>query len=101
MKRKLPIRIWSLQSAAKKASDKVGGTVVYKGTRGGFGGYAVKVGNKYLRIDGTLDNPNLKLAKQMKSRYLSDVRAGHKDAAEYWRGQAAAYFTGNPNIKIG
>lgn len=29
-------------------------------------------------------------------RYKSDVKAGHKDAAEYWRGQAGAYFTANP-----
>lgn len=29
-------------------------------------------------------------------RYKGDVKAGHKDAAEYWRGQAGAYFTANP-----
>jgi hypothetical protein len=36
---------------------------------------------------------NIKLAMEMRDRYLDDVAAGHKDAAEYWRGQAAAYFT--------
>ena len=43
-------------------------------------------------------NPNLKLAKEMKSRYTDDLKAGHKSAAEYWRGQAAAYFTSNPAL---
>ena len=28
-------------------------------------------------------------------RYKDDLKAGHKDAAEYWRGQAGAYFTAN------
>ena len=32
-------------------------------------------------------------------RYKDDLKAGHKDAAEYWRGQAGAYFTANP-IKV-
>lgn len=44
-------------------------------------------------------NPNLKMAKGMRTRYHEDKRAGHKDAAEYWRGQAAAYFTANPRDK--
>ena len=29
-------------------------------------------------------------------RYKDDLHAGHKSAAEYWRGQAGAYFTANP-----
>ncbi len=33
-------------------------------------------------------------------RYKKDLQAGHKDAAEYWRGQAGAYFTANPTKKI-
>jgi len=36
------------------------------------------------------------LAFEMRDRYRDDVRAGHSGATEYWRGQAAAYFTGNP-----
>lgn len=43
-------------------------------------------------------NPNLPLAMSMRERYQDDLKAGHKDAAEYWRGQAAAYFTGNPKL---
>lgn len=30
------------------------------------------------------------------NRYKDDLKAGHKAAAEYWRGQAGAYFTANP-----
>jgi len=42
-------------------------------------------------------NPvNMTKALSMRSRYTEDLAAGHKDAAEYWRGQASAYFTGNP-----
>jgi len=37
------------------------------------------------------------LAYEMRQRYIDDKAAGHLDAAEYWRGQAAAYFTGNPS----
>lgn len=44
--------------------------------------------------------PNMKLAKEMRARYRGDVKAGHNDAAEYWRGQAAAYFTGNPKTFV-
>jgi hypothetical protein len=29
-------------------------------------------------------------------RYKDDLKAGHTSAAEYWRGQAGAYFTANP-----
>jgi len=29
-------------------------------------------------------------------RYKDDLKAGHSAAAEYWRGQAGAYFTANP-----
>lgn len=35
-------------------------------------------------------------AFDMRDRYKDDMEAGHLDAAEYWRGQAAAYFTANP-----
>ncbi len=52
---------------------------------------------EYLHYYG---NPNMKLAKEMRKRYQGDVKAGHTDAAEYWRGQAAAYFTGNPLNKL-
>jgi hypothetical protein len=31
-----------------------------------------------------------------RDRYREDMAAGHDDAAEYWRGQAGAYFTANP-----
>ena len=30
------------------------------------------------------------------NRYKDDLKAGHAAAAEYWRGQASAYFTANP-----
>jgi len=33
-------------------------------------------------------------------RYKDDLKAGHKDAAEYWRGQAGAYFTVNPKVSV-
>jgi ATP-dependent Clp protease adapter protein ClpS len=33
------------------------------------------------------------LAFAARDRYLEDLEAGHKDAAEYWRGQAGAFFT--------
>jgi len=36
------------------------------------------------------------LAYEARDRYLEDREAGHDDAAEYWRGQAGAFFTGNP-----
>lgn len=38
------------------------------------------------------------LAYAMRDRYRDDLAAGHLDAAEYWRGQAAAYFTQNPSL---
>jgi len=41
--------------------------------------------------------PDMKQALEMRTRYKDDLKAGHKDAAEYWRGQASAYFTGNPH----
>ncbi len=50
-------------------------------------------------ITGYYRNPknnNMTKALSMKARYKEDLSAGHKDAAEYWRGQASAYFTGNP-----
>ncbi len=31
-------------------------------------------------------------------RYKDDLKAGHTSAAEYWRGQAGAYFTANPTM---
>lgn len=36
------------------------------------------------------------LAFEARERYRADMAAGHDDAAEYWRGQAGAFFTGNP-----
>lgn len=34
-------------------------------------------------------------------RYREDLKAGHLTAAEYWRGQAGAYFTANPSgVKV-
>lgn len=36
------------------------------------------------------------MAYEMRDRYRGDVKAGHSDAAEYWRGQVAALFTDNP-----
>jgi len=36
------------------------------------------------------------LAIEARSRYRDDKKAGHSAAAEYWRGQAGAFFTGNP-----
>lgn len=36
---------------------------------------------------------NIKIALEMRDRYLDDLAAGHNDAAEYWRAQAGAYFT--------
>jgi len=35
------------------------------------------------------------LAFEARDRYLEDTEAGHSSAAEYWRGQAGAFFTGN------
>ena len=46
---------------------------------------------------GLVRNPIHPEAIESLKRYKDDVRAGHKDAAEYWRGQAGAYFTANPN----
>jgi len=43
---------------------------------------------------------DMKLAKDMRARYQEDLKAGHTDAAEYWRGQASAYFTGNPGVEV-
>jgi hypothetical protein len=42
-------------------------------------------------------NPKVRAeALEARKRYSDDLKAGHKDAAEYWRGQAGAYFTANP-----
>ena len=37
------------------------------------------------------------LAYEARDRYREDMGAGHSSAAEYWRGQAGAFFTGNPS----
>ena len=37
------------------------------------------------------------LAYEARDRYREDMGAGHDSAAEYWRGQAGAFFTGNPH----
>ena len=44
----------------------------------------------------TGNNPIHPQALESLKRYKADLRAGHNKAAEYWRGQAAAYFTANP-----
>jgi hypothetical protein len=36
------------------------------------------------------------LAFEARDRYREDMEAGHTSAAEYWRGQAGAFFTMNP-----
>lgn len=41
------------------------------------------------------------LAIEARNRYLEDNKAGHSAAAEYWRGQAGAFFTGNPAPRKG
>lgn len=42
------------------------------------------------------------LAFEARDRYLADLHEpGHEDAAEYWRGQAGAFFTGNPPFRAG
>ncbi len=59
--------------------------------------------NYNLPEDAVLSNPksgNMTKALTMKARYKEDLAAGHKDAAEYWRGQASAYFTGNPLVEV-
>ena len=54
-----------------------------------------------------MTNPNTTrdvhpLAFEARERYHEDLSAGHTVAAEYWRGQAGAYFAGNPRgQKIG
>ena len=52
------------------------------------------VHKKSIPLYGTL-NPDMTKALAMRERYQDDLKAGH-DAAEFWRGQASAYFTGNP-----
>jgi len=48
-------------------------------------------------VTSAMGNPPVNpKAYEMRDRYRDDLAAGHSDAAEYWRGQAAAYFTGNP-----
>ena len=45
-------------------------------------------------------NPStLKQALEYRKMYKSDVKAGHADAALYWKGAAAAMFTANPGGK--
>lgn len=44
----------------------------------------------------SLSQHDLNMALEMRDRYHDDLEAGHTGATEYWRGQAAAYFTGNP-----
>lgn len=35
-------------------------------------------------------------ALEARKRYKADIRAGHKEAAEYWKGNAAGFFLANP-----
>ena len=45
-------------------------------------------------------NPKVRAeALEARKRYSDDLKAGHKDAAEYWKGQAGAYFTANPGAE--
>jgi len=46
------------------------------------------------KIEGA--NPVHPQATKALKRYKEDLKAGHMGAAEYWRGQAGAYFTANP-----
>jgi hypothetical protein len=51
------------------------------------------------KIVGRKNNPMINvhpLAIEARKRYRDDLKAGHTDATEYWRGQAGAFFTGNP-----
>lgn len=60
-----------------------------------------KVYAKSLGIDlDWIKNPDMSKALSARQRYQEDLKAGHSGAAEYWRGQAGAYFTGNPRRKI-
>lgn len=51
--------------------------------------------NPLLAIVGNPGRQVHPLAFEARDRYRADMRAGHDDAAEYWRGQAGAFFTGN------
>jgi len=46
------------------------------------------------------ENP-IKEALEYRKLYKGDLKAGHKEAAQYWKGAAAASFTGNPKPKEG
>ncbi len=63
------------------------------------GGRAPKF--KYKPLKNPRPPARLKLAKEMRTRYHDDLKAGHHDASEYWRGQAAALFTDNPLTRGG
>ncbi len=51
------------------------------------------------RVFNPMTNVHPEALESLK-RYKDDLKAGHRDAAEYWRGQAGAYFTANPNTKL-
>ncbi len=53
------------------------------------------------KIVGKKNNPMINvhpLAIEARKRYRDDLKAGHTAATEYWRGQAGAFFTGNPRM---
>ena len=49
----------------------------------------------WLAIVGNPGHKVHPLAYEARDRYRADMHAGHDEAAEYWRGQAGAFFTGN------
>jgi len=51
--------------------------------------------NPLLAIVGNPARDIHPLAFEARDRYRADMSAGHEEAAEYWRGQAGAFFTGN------
>lgn len=58
----------------------------------GPGGYAARSGGISAANPAPPIHPQALVDRE---RYFDDLRAGHTDAAEYWRGSAGAYFTAN------
>jgi len=54
---------------------------------------------KELRAEEKIENPIHPQALVALKRMKADEKQGH-DAADYWRGAAAAYFTANPSKKV-
>jgi len=57
----------------------------------------VRILDEFFLAGGRRKNPIHPQALESLKRYKADLKAGHRKAAEYWRGQAAAYFTANPS----